>query len=288
MNILITGKNGQLGSEFQELQHNSKHQFFFTGSKECNIRDLGNIEQFVTSNGINAIINCAAYTAVDNAQDDEKNAFLTNYNGVKNIDEVALKHNIKFIHISTDYVFDGSKTTPYETNDAIAPIGVYGKSKRKGEEVILNSDTDAIIIRTSWLYSSHGSNFVKTMIRLGGERNQLNVVNDQIGSPTYACDLAKACLKILNSTDIISQNQKVYHYANQGELSWADFASEIMHLAQLTCTINPISTEEYPTKAERPKYSVLSTQSIESDFEITVPNWRDALRECIQKLQHSI
>lgn len=283
MNILVTGKNGQLGSEIQDLSQESEHNFIFTNSSECNIHDVESIETIVKSYDINAIINCAAYTAVDKAEDDEMSALQTNLSGVNNINQIAEKHNLSYIHISTDYVFDGTKTAPYETWDPVSPIGVYGTSKFLGEQVVINSKANAIVIRTSWLYSSHGNNFVKTMLRLGKEKEFLNVVGDQIGSPTYARDLAQACIKII-CIDAFGAKQPIYHYANSGSISWHDFAAKIMEIKNLNCKVNSISTEEYPTRAKRPKYSVLSTTDIQKHFEVNVPNWEKSLKDCLKKL----
>ncbi|NRA11914.1 MAG: dTDP-4-dehydrorhamnose reductase, partial [Crocinitomicaceae bacterium] len=275
MNILVTGKNGQLGSEFQDLSASSQHNFVFADSNECDIHDIKSIESIVISNNINAIINCAAYTAVDNAEDNEMDALQTNLFGVNNINQVAESHDLSYIHISTDYVFDGTKKSPYEPTDPTSPIGIYGTSKYLGEQVIVNSKAQAIIIRTSWLYSSYGNNFVKTMLRLGNENKSLNVVSDQIGSPTYARDLAEACIKIIDTGEF-GATQRVYHYANSGSISWFDFALKIMTEGDLDCKVESISTSEYPTKAKRPAYSVLSTVDIERDFEVTVPTWEQS------------
>jgi dTDP-4-dehydrorhamnose reductase len=220
---------------------------------------------------------------VDDAEDDEKNAMNVNFIGVQNLNTVAEKFKIKLIHISTDYVFSGEKSKPYKTEDAVSPIGVYGKSKRKGEEVILNSNTDAIAIRTSWLYSSFGNNFVKTMLRLGETKTALNVVNDQFGSPTYARDLARFCIQLLD-VESLNSKQRIYHYANTGAISWCEFAKEIMSLAKLNCEIHPVSTDQYPTKADRPKYSVLSNEAIQTDFNVSISFWKDALQDCINRL----
>ena len=249
MRILILGKNGQLGSEFQAIQNDYDHTFFFAGSGECDIRKEEDINQWVNDNSIEFIINCAAYTAVDQAEDDEANAMAVNHLGVININTVAERHSIPYIHISTDYVFDGKGKHPYKTGDPVAPIGVYGVSKQKGEEVVLSSKTNAIIIRTAWVYSSYGNNFVKTMLRLGKERSELNVVADQIGSPTYARDIAKACLQIIDSGKTIDDKQRVYHYSNEGTISWCDFASEIMKQANLDCKVSPITSDQYPTQS---------------------------------------
>lgn len=283
MNILVTGKNGQLGCEIQDLAINSQHNFIFADSSECNIHNLESIEANVILNKIDSIINCAAYTAVDSAEDNEMDALETNLFGVSNIDKIAVKHSLSYIHISTDYVFDGTKTSPYQPADATSPIGIYGTSKYLGEQVIVNSKAQAIVIRTSWLYSSHGNNFVKTMLRLGKEKESLNVVGDQIGSPTYALDLAQACIKILDGGEF-GGSQRVYHYANSGSISWFDFASRIMKEKKLNCKVNPITTEKYPTKAKRPAYSVLNTDDIERDFAVVVPEWEKSLSDCLRKL----
>ncbi|MDC3253104.1 dTDP-4-dehydrorhamnose reductase [Crocinitomicaceae bacterium] len=283
MNVLITGKNGQLGSELQEVSMNSPHTFVFCDSIECDICDAKAIESIVSKHNIQTIINCAAYTAVDKAEDDEKNAMYVNFIGVQNLNTIAEKFKIKLIHISTDYVFSGGQKKPYEPEDAVSPVGVYGKSKRKGEEVILNSNADAIVLRTSWLYSSFGNNFVKTMLRLGKKQASLNVVDDQFGSPTYARDLAQFCIRLLD-VETLSSKRRIYHYANAGEISWCTFAQEIMSLARLNCKIDPISSDKYPTKAERPDYSVLSTVAIESDFNASVSEWKNALKECMNRL----
>lgn len=284
MNILVTGKNGQLGSEIKELSIKSNHNFIFLGSKECDITNLESLRLITEEFEINSIINCAAYTAVDNAEDESENAFLVNETGVKNINIVAIEKGIKYIHISTDYVFDGTANIPYSETDKVSPIGIYGNSKRKGEEIVINSISDAIVIRTSWLYSSFGNNFVKTMLRLGADRNELNVVADQVGSPTYARDLAAACIHILETTTEISRNGRVYHYANHGVTSWAEFAQEIFDLKNINCKVNHITSDEYPTKAERPKYSVLNANKIEKDFGVNNQNWKGSLSFCLGRI----
>lgn len=284
MNVLVTGKDGQLGSELQALQSKSNLNFIFKSSKECDITDFGSIEKAVVKNDINAIINCAAYTAVDQAEDDTEKAMDINFVGTANLADISQKKNLKLIHISTDYVFDGNGKTPYKPTDNVSPIGIYGLSKRKGEETIINSQADAIIIRTSWLYSSFGNNFVKTMIRLGNERSELNVVADQIGSPTYARDLAATCIKILENNDPIAVNGKIYHFANEGAVSWCDLANAIFDELSIECEAKGIPSSEYPTKAKRPKYSVLDTTSLEKDFNIKIDNWRIALQRCLKEI----
>lgn len=284
MNILVTGKDGQLGSEIQSICDNYDHNFIFKSSKECNICDPQSLEDNIIKNNIDAIINCAAYTAVDNAEDDIENAFSVNQEGVQNIDELSIKHNLKYIHISTDYVFDGEKNSPYKTNEPVSPIGVYGESKRRGEEIIINSDSDSIIIRTSWLYSSFGNNFVKTMLRLSESRNEIGVVSDQFGSPTYANDLAIACCEILDRHSVISIKGKVFHFSNQGITSWSNLAKTIFNIKGIDCNVKDITTAEFQTKAKRPKYSVLDTSRIETELGIINRNWKNALSDCLKLL----
>lgn len=288
MRILVTGKNGQLGSELEVLGSASEHTFFFTERKELDVTQKAAIKSFVSDNNIEAIINCAAYTAVDNAEDDSLNAFLVNDTAVRYLSEVCEEDNIRLIHISTDYVFNGASETPYNSNDPVDPIGIYGQSKRAGELHIIKSSSDSAVIRTSWVYSTFGNNFVKTMLRLGKERDELNVVADQNGCPTYAKDLANAILEIIGSTGRLDQKQKVYHFSNKGIISWFDFANKIFELStNVTCKVNPITTDEFPTKAKRPKYSVLDASDFEQDFGVNIRTWEEALRECIQLLENN-
>ncbi len=282
MNILVTGRDGQLGSELQELAKSSDHQFVFVGSKDGDITNKELIQKLVSDNSINAIINCAAYTAVDKAESEKELAFKINGEGVQNLVDVCAASDAKLIHISTDYVFPGNGESPYKTNDPVAPLGVYGASKLAGEEAILGSDVEGVIIRTSWVYSTFGHNFVKTMMRLGKERDSLNVVNDQRGCPTYAKDLAEVCLQLVDQD--LKANQKVYHFSNSGEITWFDFASEIMKMTGSSCQVNPIPSSEFPTPAKRPSHSVLDTSDLKNDFGIAPRNWKLALEECISQL----
>ena len=233
------------------------------------------------------MINCAAYTAVDKAEHDVDIAEKVNSEGVLNLVNAVQKEQGKLIHISTDYVFDGNNFLPYKESDPVSPIGVYGKTKRAGELAVLNSSIDAIVIRTSWLYSAYGNNFVKTMLKLGHDRDELGVIFDQVGTPTNASDLAKTCLDILSdkSSENISTNGKIYHYSNEGVASWYDFATAIMELGSLDCKVRPIETKDYPTPAKRPHYSVLNKTKIKTDFNIEIPYWRDSLDKCIEKLK---
>lgn len=286
MNILITGSNGQLGSEIRDLKkHYSHFDFFFKDLPDLDICNYNHLKEFVIGNNIKAVINCAAYTAVDKAEENKEIAFKVNAEGVSNLVKVLESYNGKLIHISTDYVFNGANFIPYQEEDTVNPIGVYGHSKREGELALLNSSIEGVIIRTSWLYSIYGVNFVKTMIRLGEEKKRLNVIFDQIGSPTYAGDLADACLEILsNAKSRIDSNGKVYHFSNEGVASWYDFARIIMKLCNIDCQVFPIETKDYPTLAKRPHYSVLNKTKIKNDFNISIPYWRDSLEKCIIKL----
>ena len=288
MNILITGSNGQLGSEIKDLVSNYKHfYFFFKDLPELNICNADSIETFIVNQKINTVINCAAYTEVDNAEKNAEISEQVNAKGVLNLVNALKKVNGKLIHISTDYVFDGNSFIPYNELDEVNPIGVYGNTKRRGELAIINSDIDGLVIRTSWLYSAYGNNFVKTMLRLGNERDEIEVIFDQVGSPTNASDLAKICLDILSDKSLakISAKGKIYHYSNEGVTSWYDFATAIMEFGSLDCEVRPIETKDYPTPAKRPHYSVLNKSKIKIDFNIEIPYWRDSLNKCIEKLK---
>lgn len=288
MNILITGANGQLGSEIKELilaKGDSKKKYFFEGSKSLDITDFFSVDKYIQEKNINAIINCGAYTAVDKAEGEVEKAAAVNVNGVENLANAIKKNNGKLIHISTDYVFNGENFRPYKETDEVKPLGVYGKTKRAGEEKLIATNVEAIIIRTSWLYSSFGSNFVKTMLSLGKEREKLGVIFDQIGTPTYARDLAKICLKIISLDKEIDEKSKIYHYSNEGVVSWYDFAKAIFEIAKVDCNVNPIETKDYPKSAKRPNYSVLNKAKIKEDFKIEIPYWRDSLKEYIKKIE---
>lgn len=283
-NILVLGSNGQLGSEFKELSILYKdYNFFFTCKDELNIADTKSILAFVNKHKITTMINCAGYTAVDKAESDVELAMSINHLAVESLAYIAKNNSISLIHISTDYVFDGCNYKPYIETDTTYPCSVYGQSKRDGEKAILKiNPKKSIIIRTSWLYSSYGANFVKTMLRLGQEREALGVVCDQIGTPTYARDLAKAILDILSK--ISNEKVTIYHYSNEGALSWYDFAKEIMKMSMLSCKVNPIETYQYPTPAKRPHFSILSKSKIKSDFHLEIPYWKDSLEACLKKM----
>ena len=287
MNILVTGSNGQLGSEIKDIAiHYPNFKFFFMDLPELDICKSSQLEVFFKDKNINTVINCAAYTAVDKAEEDTLLAQRVNSEGVLNLVNSLEKVNGKLIHISTDYVFDGNSFLPYQESDEVSPTGVYGKTKRNGELAVLNSDIDGIVIRTSWLYSAYGNNFVKTMLRLGNERDELGVIFDQVGTPTNASDLAKTCLDILSYDKKTNINSKgnLYHFSNEGVASWYDFAVAIMELGKVDCHVKPIETKDYPTKAKRPHFSILNKAKIKTDFEIEIPYWRNSLAACISKL----
>ena len=283
MNILVTGSNGQLGSEIKELSSHYKYNFFFTERGSLDIANSKSISDFIEFNNINSILNCAAYTAVDKAEEDVSNADKINHLAIENLAQISKEKKIKLIHISTDYVFDGKNYKPYNEDDGTNPNGVYGKTKLAGENAMQEiNPLDSIIIRTSWVYSSFGNNFVKTMLRLGKERDSLGVIFDQVGTPTYARDLAKAILDIL--PNIKNKKVEIYNYSNEGVLSWYDFSKEIMKMAKIDCQINPIETKAYPTPATRPHFSLLNKTKIKNKFNIFIPYWKDSLDECLKKM----
>ena len=280
--ILVTGSNGQLGNEIRCLSQNyPDYNFIYTDIEELNITDYQQIDQFFKINNIQYIINCAAYTAVDKAEQDTDLARYINANAVKYLSQIARKNHACMIHISTDYVFDGKHYKPYTEMDPICPTSAYGKTKAEGENEVRNHAEKGIIIRTSWLYSSFGHNFIKTILKYGKERGKLNVVFDQIGTPTYAADLAKVILDIL--PQLVSKTSiDTYHFSNEGVSSWYDFAKEIVALSGFECIIHPIRTEDYPLPAPRPYYSVLDKAKIKKEFNIDIPYWKDSLEKCLQ------
>lgn len=285
MNILITGSNGQLGSEIRQLSNvYPQVHFIFTDVAELDITDENAVADFIQLNQVNAIVNCAAYTAVDKAESDTELAARINEIGPRNLANAASTVQAKMIQISTDYVFNGLSYLPLKETDVIDPIGVYGQTKVDGEKAVLQSGADAIVIRTSWLYSSFGNNFVKTIRKYGSERGQLKVVFDQVGTPTYARDLAKACLDILATNEVISAKGNIYHYSNEGAVSWFDFAHAIVELSDFQCDIDPVDSSQFQTVARRPNYSVLDKSKIKADFGLKIPYWRESLKECIALL----
>ena len=285
MNILVTGENGQLGSELKALKKKYKnYNFYFKDVESLDITNFLLVDEYFATNKIDFIINCAAYTAVDKAEEEKDKANEVNCRAVSNLVRVCLKHDIKLIHISTDYVFDGGSSKPYKETDRTNPIGAYGSSKFMGENEILKSDIAAIIIRTSWLYSSYGNNFVKTIIRLSQEKKSINVVNDQFGSPTYARDLAKACMQTIDQYDSWLTKPEIFHFSNEGKCSWYDFAKKILEINQMKLDIVAVNSEDYPSKTKRPKYSLLNKEKIKSKFNISIPQWEDSLKDCMKKV----
>lgn len=283
MNILVTGSNGQVGSELQALANTYPNfSFVFVDKKDLDIGDKNAVQAFFEAQTFEYCINCAAYTAVDKAESDTDTAHLVNALGPQNLAVACQKHQTRLVQISTDYVYHSNQNFPFKETDATSPESVYGRTKLDGEKLAVDNNPETIIIRTSWVYSSFGNNFVKTMIRLGNDRDQLSIIFDQIGSPTYARDLAKAIL------DIIQQNPSnftgIYHYSNEGVCSWFDFAQAIFELEDIECKTNPIETKDYPTPAKRPHFSLLNKNKIKATFALEIPYWRDSLKACLKLL----
>jgi dTDP-4-dehydrorhamnose reductase len=282
-NILVTGASGQLGSELKELSKEYPYRFIFASKNELDISDYEALEKFILTNLVDCVINCAAYTAVDKAEKEKELADKINHVAVKNLAILSDKLGLKLVHISTDYVFDGKNFKPYTEEDTTSPQSVYGKTKLDGERAIIKiNPRNSIIIRTSWVYSYYGNNFVKTMLKLGKTKESLNVVYDQVGTPTYAKDLAKAILRIIPK--IKNEKVEIYNFSNEGVLSWYDFAKEIMKMSKTDCKIEPIETFEYPMPAQRPHYSLLNKAKIKKEFGINIPYWKDGLDDCLKRL----
>ena len=281
-NILITGANGQLGNEMRVLSaENPEYAYFFTDVAELDICNEQAILDFVKANQINVIVNCAAYTAVDKAEENVELCIRLNADAVGYLAKAAEAHGAEFIQISTDYVFDGTSHIPYQETEATCPNSVYGHTKLAGEQNALTLCSRSMVIRTAWLYSTFGNNFVKTMIRLGKERENLGVIFDQVGTPTYARDLARAIFTAIRQGVVPG----IYHFSNEGVCSWYDFTKAIHRLAGITtCHVKPLHTEEYPTPAKRPHYSVLDKAKIKETYSIEIPYWEDSLKECIDAL----
>jgi len=286
MNILVTGSAGQLGKEIQKLSAGLMDNFFFTDAEDLDITEQNLLNTYVGLNKINFIVNCAAYTAVDKAESEPQKAELINKIGPLNLAVVCSDFNIPLIHISTDFVFDGNKNSPYIETDLTNPLSVYGKTKLEGEQEIIKKAPTFAIIRTSWLYSEFGSNFVKTILRLGREKSEIKIVADQLGSPTYARDLAKVVLDIIPK--IKKGTKELFHYSNNGVASWFDFAAKIIELSDLKCKAVPIPTKDYPTPAKRPKYSVMDKTKIKNYFNINISQWQESLAECINHMRGSL
>ena len=285
LNILVTGAGGQLGSELRELAAGSANRYICTDVAELDITDAAAVEAFTEAERIDVIVNCAAYTNVERAEEDEAAARRINCDAVRHLAAAAARRGATLIHVSTDYVFDGSGCTPYTEEMPAAPLGAYGRTKRAGEEAVEASGCRYLIFRTAWLYSAYGSNFVKTMLRLTAERDELQVVFDQIGTPTYAADLAAAIFRIIEGGAYIG-NEGIYHFTNEGACSWYDLACETAAaVGHDRCTIRPCRTWEYPVKAPRPAYSLLDKGKYKRTFGVAIPHWREALGRCIQKLR---
>ena len=293
MKILVTGKNGQLGQSIKRLLDEkcfanlSSFSFIFTGREELNLENLESIQSYFVRNDIDVIINCAAYTKVDQAEEDQNQANLINHNAVRELAKISKKYKIKLIHISTDFVFNGHKEEPYTEDDEPSPLNIYGETKLAGELAIISTmPFNSIIIRTGWVYSEFGNNFVKTILNLAKKNNTLDIVSDQIGTPTYAYDLAHSILHIV-STEHFLENEKptaIFHYSNKGKSSWYEFAKEIISISEINCHLNPIKTEDYPLPAKRPKYSILSKKKISQEYALYIHHWKDALKACLQNL----
>lgn len=284
-NILVTGANGQLGSELCALAASfSQHSFLFANRDEVDITNMEEVVKCFAEFKPGFCINCAAYTAVDKAETDQAVAFRINATAVKNLAGACTQSSAKFIHISTDYVFDGSGTEPYNEAHPTAPISVYGKTKLQGEQEALAACPDVIIIRTSWVYSQYGHNFVKTMLRLMQSKPEMGIVADQQGSPTYAADLAAAILTIVDSG---KWEHGFYHFSNAGVITWYDFAQAIRELSGFDCMVKPITTADYPTPAARPAYSVMNTKKIQKVYGIHLKEWKESLQVCLSKIGQS-
>jgi dTDP-4-dehydrorhamnose reductase len=286
INILVTGAKGQLGSEIRKASADQADMsFLFTDIEELDISNRTAVSGFLDENPVNFLVNCAAYTAVDKAEDDRETAERINSHAVDILAGEARARDIRFIHTSTDYVFNGEKNRPYREEDPVNPVTAYGKTKLAGEEAV-HRNGSGIIVRTSWLYSSFGHNFVKTILRLCREKGQLRVVFDQTGSPTYARDLAEAILAIVRKEDQAGKKPEVevFHYSNTGICSWFEFATEIVKGSGLECPVEPVVSEEFPTRAARPRYSAMDSKKIRDRYGIRIPHWKDSLRDCLKEL----
>ncbi len=286
--ILVTGGNGQLGQELKRLSDNHAASFIFTDTAELDITDRAAVTAFFDAHQIDVCINCAAYTAVDRAEEEQAAAHRVNVAGPENLALACQHYGAMLLHISTDFVFDGKACRPYPVTATAAPLGVYGETKRQGEVKVLEAHPEGTaIVRTSWLYSAYGGNFVKTMLRLGKERESLQVIADQVGTPTWARDLAVALLAMADryfADDSPRQLRGIYHFSNEGVASWYDFAKAVFDLAGLPVTVRPIPTEAYPTPATRPAYSVLDKSHFKQTFNVAIPYWRDSLAACLKEI----
>lgn len=283
--ILVTGANGQLGNEMRNLSSTDPaNRYLFTDVQELDITDLARVQAFLSENAVDYIVNCAAYTAVDKAESDIELCRKINAFAVENLAKASAATGAKMIHVSTDYVYSGTHYMPYVESDAVAPTSVYGVTKLEGEQLLLAANPASVILRTSWLYSPYGNNFVKTMLRLGREREKLSVVFDQIGTPTYAADLAAAIVAILNAPEFIPG---IYNFSDEGVCSWYDFTLTIHRMAGIdTCRVSPIDTADYPSAATRPFYSVMNKKKIKATYGVEIPHWEESLQKCIAILEN--
>jgi dTDP-4-dehydrorhamnose reductase len=283
--ILVTGANGQLGWELGQLASNyPAFKFVLVDRSQLDLAFPESFEKIIQTIAPDCIINTAAYTAVDKSETEKELSYTVNATAVEALAVICKNLVISFITYSTDYVFDGAATAPYNTSTKVDPVNYYGSTKAAGEKMAMEANEDSIVIRTSWVFSSHGNNFVKTMLRLMKERDQLKIVADQKGRPTYAKDLALATMKMIEAMNAGKTVKGIYHFANGGEMTWFDFAATIKAIAGLTCDIQPIETKDFPTPAKRPAYSVLDTSKIEQDVEVDIRHWEDALKECMNHL----
>ncbi|WP_205513648.1 dTDP-4-dehydrorhamnose reductase [Longitalea arenae] len=285
--IIVTGANGQLGQELRVLAAAyPAFQFVFTTREDMPVNDEAAIQKLFAEHTPAYCINCAAYTAVDKAESEQEAAYSINAEGPRLLATACKTYNTRFIHISTDYVFNGQSPAPYTEDAPTDPVNLYGASKLKGEELCMAADPAAVIIRTAWVYSSFGKNFVKTMMKLMQERPAINVVNDQIGAPTYAADLANCIMHIIANSQLSAGSwvPGIYHYCNRGKISWYDFAVAIKEMTNSACVVNPIPTAQYPTPAKRPAFSLLDTTKLQKTFHCTIPAWKDSLQKCLQLL----
>jgi dTDP-4-dehydrorhamnose reductase len=296
MRILVTGKNGQLGRSIQKIvntgtkicNNQSPNDFIFVGKEELNLSSESSISNYFDNNKFDIIINCAAYTQVDKAEQEAELANHINHLAVTQLASIASNQRARLIHISTDYVFDGESGKPYTEKDTPNPISVYGRTKLAGERALQAlMPMNALIIRTSWLYSEYGNNFVSTMLRLVREQDELSVVNDQMGSPTYATDLADAILEIIRHNNFrdVAQTTQIYHYSGEGEISWYEFAKEIFKIEKIECKVNPVTAQQYPTPANRPRNTLMNKDKIVKVFNIKISNWKSSLNTCITILK---
>ena len=284
---MVTGASGQLGRCLSELAKLTEWNWTFTTRQQLDLTNFTDVTTFIRDNQPDIIINTAAYTQVDQAENESELAFNVNQQGVGNLVKSTEDNQTKIIHISTDYVFEGKGIKPYEEIDMVKPQSVYGRSKAAGEKILLNKIKDkSYIIRTSWLYSEYGQNFVKTMLRLGSERQEISVVNDQLGMPTYAGDLAQGIIRMIENIEFKNAPSGIYNFANKNITSWFYFATEIMKLAGLECVVHPITTSQFPTLAKRPVFSALNTDKFESIFTFAIRSWEDALQECIDRIKN--